>query len=106
LNVGTQYVPLAPYGSYRDPNLYVFDLRFQKTFKLRERYRMSLYFDLFNLFNSNTANVVSPVVAQKSTVVNVVGNSVYGQKELYEGFLSPTTILPPRIFRVGARFSF
>jgi Carboxypeptidase regulatory-like domain len=106
LNIGTQYVPLAPYGAFRDPNLYVFDLRFQKTLKYRERYRLSLYFDLFNLFNSNNANVESPVVAQKSTVINVVGNQDYGQKVLYEGFLSPTTILPPRIFRIGARFSF
>jgi hypothetical protein len=106
LNIGTQYVPLAPYGAYRDPNLYVFDLRFQKNLKFHERYRLSLYFDLFNLFNSNNANVESPVVARKSTVVNVVGNPDYGQKVLYEGFLSPTTILPPRIFRIGARFSF
>jgi hypothetical protein len=45
-------------------------------------------------------------VSQKSTVVNVVGNQDFGQKVFYEGFLSPTTILPPRIFRVGARFSF
>jgi hypothetical protein len=106
LNIGTQYVPLAPYGAYRDPNLYVFDLRFQKSLKFHERYRVSFYFDLFNLFNSNTANVESPVVAQKSTVVNVVGNQEFGQKVLYQGFLSPTTILPPRIFRIGARFSF
>jgi hypothetical protein len=46
------------------------------------------------------------VVAQKSTVIKGVGNQDYGQKVLYEGFLSPTTILPPRIFRIGARFSF
>ena len=58
-------MPLAPYGAYRDPNLYVFDLRFQKSLKFHERYRVSLYFDLFNLFNSNNANVESPVVWRK-----------------------------------------
>jgi hypothetical protein len=106
LNIGTVYVPLAPYAAYRTPDLYVFDLRFQKDLHFHERYRLSLFFDVFNVFNSNNPNSESSVVTQKSYVVNVVGNPDYGQKVLYEGFQSPTTILPPRIFRVGARFSF
>jgi len=106
LNIGTIYVPLAPYGAYRDPNLYVFDMRFQKNFTFHERYRVSLFFDVFNIFNSNNANAESSVVTQKTTVINVVGNPDYGQAVQYEGFQSPTTILPPRIARVGARFSF
>jgi hypothetical protein len=106
LNVGTQYVPLAPYGTYREPNLYLFDTRFQKNLKLHDRYRVSLYFDLFNILNSNHANAESGVVAQRSTVVNVAGNPYYGQKVLYEGFGAPITILSPRIFRIGGRFSF
>lgn len=106
LNIGTQYVPIASYGAFRDPNLYVFDLRFQKNLHFAERYRVSLFFDLFNLFNSNNPNAESSVVAQRSTVINVVGNPEFGQKVLYEGFQAPTTILPPRIFRIGARFSF
>jgi hypothetical protein len=106
LNIGTIGLPLAPYGAFRDPNLYVFDLRFQKDLKFKERYRVSLMFDLFNVFNSNNANAESGVVSQKSTVINIAGNPDNGQKVLYEGFQSPTTILPPRIFRIGARFSF
>lgn len=106
LNIGTQYVPIAPYGAFRDPNLYVFDLRFQKNLTFHERYRVSLFFDLFNVFNSNAANAEASVVSQKSTVVNVPGNADFGQTVQYEGFQSPTTILPPRIFRIGARFSF
>jgi hypothetical protein len=106
LNVGTQYIPLAPYGAFRNPDLYVFDIRLQKDLKFKERYRVSLFFDLFNVFNSNTANSESAVVSQRSTVVNVAGNVDFGQKELFEGFQSPSVILPPRIFRIGARFSF
>ena len=67
---------------------------------------MNLFFDLYNVFNSNTANSESAVVSQRSTVVNVAGNVDFGQKELFEGFQSPSVILPPRIFRIGARFSF
>jgi hypothetical protein len=67
---------------------------------------MSFFFDLYNLFNANTANSETSVVSQKSTVINVVGNSDYGQKVTYEGFQSPSVILPPRIFKIGARFSF
>ena len=62
LNIGTVGIPLAPYGAFRDPDLYVFDMRFQKDIKIKERYRISLMFDLFNLFNSNTANAESNVV--------------------------------------------
>lgn len=106
LNIGTIGLPLAKYGAFRNPDLYVFDMRFQKDLKFKERYRVSLSFDLFNIFNSNTANAESAVVAQRSTVINIAGNPDFGQSVKYEGFQSPTTILPPRIFKIGARFSF
>jgi Carboxypeptidase regulatory-like domain/TonB dependent receptor len=106
LNIGTIYVPLSPYGAYRSPDLYIFDFRLQKNFRFHERYQLSVFWDLFNVFNTNAANTESSVVTQKSTVVNVVGNPDFGQKVLYEGFQSPTVIIPPRIFRIGARFSF
>ena len=106
LDIGTFALPLAPYGAYRDPNLYEFDIRFQKNLTFHERYRLSLFLDLFNIFNSNVIQAESPVVSQKSTVINVPGNVDYGQTVQYEGFGSPTTLLPPRIMRIGARFSF
>ncbi|MBZ5606579.1 MAG: hypothetical protein LAO79_30180, partial [Acidobacteriia bacterium] len=99
LNIGTFFLPLAPTGQFYNPDLYVFDLRFQKNLKFKERYRTELFFDVFNLFNSNTANTESAVVSQKSTTVD-------SQKVFYEGFGSPTAILPPRVFRIGARFTF
>jgi len=106
LNQGTLYLPLAPTGSYYNPNLYVMDLRFEKNFKFKERYRLSPFVDLFNLFNSNTANVESAVVSKRTTTIAIPGNPANGQTVSYEGFGSPTTILPPRILRLGVRFSF
>jgi hypothetical protein len=106
LNIGTFTLPTSQYGSIRNPDLYVFDMRFEKDLKFKERYRVSLFLDVFNIFNSNTANVESGVISQKSTVINIAGNPAFGQTEKYEGFGSPTTILPPRIMRIGARFSF
>jgi hypothetical protein len=106
LNIGTFYLPLASTGQYYTPDIYVFDMRFEKTLKFKERYRLNLFFDLFNLFNSNTANAESSIVSQKKTTITLAGNPAFGQTVSYEGFGSPTTVLPPRIFRIGARFSF
>lgn len=99
LNIGTTYIPLSPTGTFYTPDLYVFDTRFEKYLKFHERYRLGLFFDLFNIFNSNSANAESALVAVGHANVN-------GQSFPYERFGSPTTILPPRIFRLGARFSF
>jgi hypothetical protein len=106
LNVGTFTLITSPTGAYRNPDLYLFDTRLQKDFKIRERYRVSFLFDAFNIFNSNAANAESAAIAQKSAVINIAGNPLNGQTVKYEGFGSPTTILPPRVFRIGARFSF
>ncbi len=100
LNIGTIYVPLAPTGKFRNPDLYVFDTRLQKDLRFGERYRLSVMFDAFNIFNSNAANAVSPVVQRKSLT------PAAPPVAFYNGFESPTTILPPRVFRIGARFSF
>jgi len=106
LNIGTIAVPLTPIGTYRNPDLYLFDTRLQKDLKFGERYRLSVMFDAFNIFNSNSANAESALISQKPATINIPGNPLNGQTVKYEGFGSPTTILPPRVFRIGARFSF
>jgi hypothetical protein len=106
LNVGTLYLPLSPTGSVYNPDLFVFDTRVEKYFTFHERYRLGVFFDAFNIFNSNTANVEGSVISQKKTTITIAGNPAYGQTVTYEGFGAPTTILPPRIFRIGARFMF
>jgi len=99
LNIGTYTLQVDPVGTYRSDDLFVFDTRVQKQFRFRERWRVDLFFDAFDILNSNAQNAESSATAVKSTSVN-------GQTVQYQGFLSPTTILPPRIFRIGGRFSF
>ncbi len=106
LDIGTIYIPLSSYGAYRDPNMYDFDLGFQKNFVFHERYHLSAFVDIYNLFNANMSQSEASLVAAKSATVDVVGNPLYGQTFQYEEFGSPTGILPPRILKIGARFSF
>jgi hypothetical protein len=58
-----------------------------------------LFFDAFNINNSNAAQNQDNVTAFKTITVN-------GTKTTYERFLSPTTVISPRIFRIGAKFTF
>lgn len=106
LNIGTIYIPVTPTGTFRSPDLYIFDTRLEKQFTFRERFRLNAFFDAFNIFNSNAANANSGVISVKKTIINAPGNPANGQTVTYQGFMSPTTILPPRVFRIGARFSF
>jgi hypothetical protein len=78
---------LEPFdGSKREPNLGVMNFRATKRFQLPNGRRFGLEADLFNVLNANTA----------STLIAASGPT-YGYT---------TTILPPRIARVGATFSF
>jgi hypothetical protein len=99
LNIGSIIVPVSPVGSYRSDNIYVFDTRVEKYFRFRDRYRVGVFFDAFNLNNSNAANTQDANTGVRTAFVN-------GSKVSYQRFLSPTVILPPRVFRVGGRFSF
>ena len=65
------------------------DLGVHKTFSLgRERYKLKLMFDAFNVLNSNT------ILDYSSDNLSLATS------------LSPSGILPPRVFRVGARMTF
>jgi hypothetical protein len=58
-----------------------------------------LYFRERFLLNSNAANTQDANTGVRTTTVD-------GSKVSYHRFLSPAVILPPRIFRVGGRFTF
>ncbi len=67
----------------------VLDLAVHKTFRLRnERYQLKLMFDMFNILNTNT-------------ILDYRSDNVSRQTSL-----SPEDILPPRVFRIGARITF
>jgi len=99
LRVGNVSVPTGPLGEYRGDNISIFDTRVEKHMTFHDRYVVGLFFDAFNISNSNAAQNQDNVTALKTITVN-------SQKVTYERFLSPTTIISPRIFRVGAKFTF
>jgi hypothetical protein len=98
--IGTIYIPVDPVQSYRSDNIYVFDTRFQKDFKFKERYTVSGIFDAFNLFNTNADQNQDNVTGTRTAVLPD------GTKNVYQRFLAPTTVVPPRVFRLGVRFTF
>jgi len=75
-----------PRGGRRIDTLHYMDFRVSKYFDIRRDRRLEVIFDVFNLFNANTITGVN----------NNTGSA----------FLSPLTILGPRVLRLGARFTF
>jgi Carboxypeptidase regulatory-like domain len=71
-------------GDERTPNVTLFDLRLEKVFQVN-RSRLSGFFDVYNIFNAN----------EPQTVTTTSGSA----------WLFPSAITPPRIARVGAKFS-
>jgi hypothetical protein len=99
LNSGTVALLVDPIGAYRSQDLFVFDTRVEKLFRFGERVRLSANLDLFNILNSNADNAQSSATGVKSV-------AVAGTTYQYPTFLSPNTILPPRVTRLGVRFMF
>jgi hypothetical protein len=64
------------------------DLRFTKLFKIKERVQIKANFDIYNIANSNT------ILAE---------NSTYSATTTY---LRPTSILGPRMFKLGTNITF
>jgi hypothetical protein len=99
LNIGSINVPVEPVGAYRSDDIYVFDTRVEKQVRFKDRYRVGVFFDAFNILNTNAANTQDANTGVRTTVVD-------GTKVSYQRFLAPTVILPPRVFRIGGRFTF
>jgi hypothetical protein len=75
---------VEPSNSNREDNIYVADVRVEKTFKLAGTTRLRGMFDLFNIGNSHASE----------TIGRATGTS----------YLKPSLILAPRTARVGFRF--
>ncbi len=89
--VGAFYAPVNTFGIYADPaennredNIWVFDVRAEKTIDITGNVKLRGFFDLFNITNSYA-----------SETINRSSNLQY---------LKPTAILAPRTARVGFRF--
>jgi hypothetical protein len=85
-NATSVTLPLEELGAQRDPAQHVVNIRAMRPIQLGGGRRLSLSMEVFNLFNVNTA-----------TTVRYVSSSTYG---------AISAILPPRIARVGAEFTF
>jgi hypothetical protein len=79
-------LPLEELGAQRDPAQHVVNIRAMRPINMGGGRRLSLSMEVFNLFNVNTA-----------TTVRYVSSSTYG---------AISAILPPRIARIGAEFTF
>ena len=84
LNYGSQTMLADPFGSRRQDNIVLVDTRVEKLFPVAKGRTLSVFVDGYNLTNTNAA-------------ANI--NWVSGRT-----FLNPTTIVPPRLFRFGAKF--
>jgi len=69
---------------HREDDIWVFDVRAEKTLSITARVKLRGFFDLFNITNSHASE----------TVAHTTGTS----------YLRPTAILAPRTGRVGVRF--
>ena len=79
-----QPILAEPIGTRRQETINVFDFRVEKQLRFAERARLGLFFDMFNTFNANTA-------------VNINWRSG-------ASFEKATTVLGPRIVKIGAKF--
>jgi hypothetical protein len=74
-----------PMNANREDNIWVFDVRAEKTVNLHaDRIRTRLFFDLFNITNSHASETISRATGL--------------------GYQKPSAILAPRTARVGFRF--
>jgi hypothetical protein len=78
---GTAYV--EPMNANREDNIWVFDIRGEKTIELVGRLRTRLFLDLFNITNSHASETISRATGL--------------------GYQKPAAILAPRTARVGFR---
>ena len=102
LRTGTLTYTAEEQGSYREQNVVLFDTRFEKRFRLSgisNGSTLGLFLDAFNITNTNASESNDQLVGRRNTTVN-------GELVNYQRFLRPTGTMPPRVYRIGLRFSF
>jgi hypothetical protein len=84
MNYGAQRFLAEPFGSRKQDNIILVDTRVEKAFRLMPGKTLSAFIDGYNLTNTNAAQNIN-----------------WGSGST---FLLPTTIVPPRLWRFGAKF--
>jgi hypothetical protein len=85
LSYGSVRFIAEPLGSRRQDTIFITDLRVEKSHSFGSR-NISVFFDLYNMFNQNP----------EQNIASTSGTS----------FLRPLSIVPPRLFRIGAKLNF
>jgi hypothetical protein len=80
----SQRILAEPFGTRRQDNIVLLDTRIERLFRIAGSRTIAGFIDFYNLTNSNAAQ-----------------NIVWGSGS---SFLQPTTIVPPRLLRFGAKF--
>jgi hypothetical protein len=83
MNYGTQRILVEPLGTEQQDMVGILDLRTEKLLRIGGR-RLSLQLDLYNLLNANPVDFLSWASGAS--------------------YLRPSSVIPPRIVRVGAKF--
>jgi hypothetical protein len=83
-SAGSTTAYVEPMNANREDNIWVFDVRAEKTVPMTNRLRTRLFFDVFNLTNSHASETISRATGL--------------------GYQRPANILAPRTARVGFRF--
>lgn len=99
LRTGTFDYDAEREGTFREDNIWIYDARVEKRVNLGGSRNLGLFFDAFNISNSNAAQSLDDIVGRRTTTVN-------GQSVNYQRFLRPTAILAPRILRFGFKVQF
>jgi hypothetical protein len=82
--VNNQRIYLEPANANREDNIWVFDVRGEKTVNFTDRIRTRLFVDVFNITNSHASETISRATGT--------------------GYLKPSAILAPITARLGFRF--
>jgi hypothetical protein len=77
------------------------DARVERRFRFSGR-SISAVFDTFNILNTNAANIGS----QSGTTGRPTVTLEDGSRVQVQGFLRPTSIIPPRVVRFGVKVGF
>jgi hypothetical protein len=77
---------MEPMNANREDNIWVFDVRAEKSLTLGSRVKLRAFLDLFNITNSHASETIS--------------------RQTGTGYQKPSAILAPRTARVGFRFIF
>ena len=100
LTQSTQAIYAAAPGYKRLPSANLLDLRISRTFTIHERYKLLPEFDIYNLTNQ------ALVTAVQTGVTSVVSGTAYTTGTVGNLYLNPTSVISPRLFKVGLRFDF